>query len=70
MNPPDAKLLQVEAVADLPVLWNVLQRLNFVATLDRLYPPSVRWHGTVTPGERLAVGLLHLLSREDHRLTR
>jgi transposase len=70
MNTPDAKLLQVEAVADLPVLWNVLQRLNLVTTLDRLYPAPIRWQAGITPGELLAVWLLHLLSRGDHRLNR
>jgi hypothetical protein len=67
MNTPDPKLLQVEAVADLPVLWNVLQRLDLVTTLDRLDPAPARWQGAITPGELLAVGLLHLLSRGDHR---
>jgi hypothetical protein len=68
MNTPDAKLLQVEAVADLPVIWNVLQRLDLVATLDRIYPPPARWQAAITPGELLAVGWLQLLSRGDHRL--
>src|SRR4051794_3350751 len=38
MNPNPPRLLRVEAVADLPVLWATWQRLDLPATLDRQFP--------------------------------
>jgi hypothetical protein len=38
MNTTEPRLLRVEAVADLPVLWATLQRLDLAATLDRHFP--------------------------------
>src|SRR5437588_3966737 len=68
MNPSELRLLRVEAVADLPVLWATLQRLDLPATLDRHFPPPVHWKGPLTPGEVLAVWLLFLVSQGDHCL--
>jgi len=58
----------VEAVADLPVLWATLQRLDLPATLDRHFPAPPHWKGPLTPGEVLAVWLLFLVSQGDHCL--
>lgn len=68
MNPSEPRLLRVEVVADLPVLWATLQRLDLPATLDRLFPAPVHWKGPLSPGEVLAVWLLFVLSQADHRL--
>jgi transposase len=68
MNPSEPRLLRVEAVADLPVLWATLQRLDLVATLDRHFPAPASWKGPLTPGEVLAVWLLFLVSQGDHCL--
>jgi transposase len=68
MNPSEPRLLRVEAVADLPVLWATLQRLDLPATLDRLFPSPPHWKGPLTPGEVLAVWLLFLVSQGDHCL--
>jgi transposase len=68
MNPSEPRLLRVEAVADLPVLWATLQRLDLPATLDRHFPAPPHWKGPLTPGEVLAVWLLFLVSRGDHCL--
>jgi transposase len=68
MNPPEPRLLRVEVVADLPVLWATLERLDLPATLDRHFPAPRHWKGPLTPGEVLAVWLLFLLSRADHCL--
>src|SRR3954453_23100797 len=68
MNPSEPRLLRVEAVADLPVLWATFQRLDLPATLDRHFPAPRHWKGPLTPGEVLAVWLLFLLSRADHCL--
>jgi transposase len=61
-------LLRVEAVADLPVLWATLQRLDLPATLDRHFPAPPHWKGPLTTGEVLAVWLLFLVSQGDHCL--
>src|SRR3954471_14008154 len=68
MNPHEPRLLCVEAVADLPVLWATFQRLDVPATLDRHFPAPLHWNGPLTPGEVLAVWLLFLVSQGDHRL--
>jgi transposase len=68
MNPPEPRLLRVEVVADLPVLWATLERLDLPATLDRYFPAPPHWKGPLTPGEVLAVWLLFLVSQGDHCL--
>src|SRR3954449_10062021 len=68
MNPSQPRLLRVEAVADLPVLWATFQRLDLPATLDRHFPAPLHWKGPLTPGEVLTVWLLFLVSQGDHCL--
>src|SRR4051812_29253158 len=68
MNTAEPRLLRVEVVADLPVLWATLQRLDLPATLDRHFPTPTHWKGPLTPGEVLALWLLFVLSGADHRL--
>src|SRR3954467_2691056 len=68
MTPTDPRLLRVEVVADLPVLWAMLERLDLPATLDRHFPTPRHWKGPLTPGEVLAVWLLFILSQCDHCL--
>jgi transposase len=68
MNPSEPRLLRVEAVADLPVLWATLLLLDLPATLDRHFPAPPHWKGPLTPGEVLAVWLLFLVSQGDHCL--
>jgi transposase len=68
MNITEPRLVCVEVVADLPVLWATLQSLDLPATLDRLFPPPRLWKGPLTPGEVLAVWLLFVLSEGDHCL--
>jgi transposase len=68
MNTTVPRLLRVEVVADLPVLWATFQRLDLPATLDRHFPAPLHWKGPLTPGEVLAVWLLFIVSRGDHCL--
>src|SRR5947209_1182800 len=68
MNPTEPRLLRVEVVADLPVLWAMLERLDLPATLDRHFPTPRHWNGPLTPGEVLAVWRRFLLWQADHRL--
>lgn len=68
MSTAEPRLLRVEVVADLPVLWATLQRLDLPATVDRLFPAPANWKGPLTPGEVLAAWLLFVLSQGDHCL--
>jgi transposase len=68
MNTTDPRLLRVEAVGDLPILWATLQRLELPATLDRHFPPPLHWQGPLTPGDVLSLWLLFLVSQGDHCL--
>src|SRR5262249_1985663 len=66
MNPTEPRLVRVEVVADLPVLWATLQRLDLPATLDRHFPPPATWKGRLSPGEGVAAGLLFISSQGAH----
>src|SRR6478672_733023 len=68
MNTAEPRLLRVEVVADLPVLWATFQRLDLPATLDRHFPTPLHWKGPLTPGEVLSLWLLFLVSQADHCL--
>jgi transposase len=68
MNTAEPRLLFVETVADLPVLWTTFQRLDLPATLDRHFPAPPHWQGPLTPGEVLALWLLFIVSQGDHCL--
>src|SRR3954453_1634014 len=68
MNPTEPRLLRVEVVGDLPILWATLQRLELPAALDRHFPPPLHWKGPLTPGEVLSLWLLFLVSQGDHCL--
>ena len=68
MSTSEPRLLRVEVVADLPVLWETLKRLDLAASLDRHFPTPRHWKGPLTPGEVLAVWLLFLVSQGDHCL--
>src|SRR5436305_13495443 len=68
MNFTDPRIVRVEAVADLPVLWATFRRLDLPATLDRRFPAPLHWKGPLTPGDVLAVWLLFLVSQGDHCL--
>jgi hypothetical protein len=65
MTPSEPRLLRVEAVADLPVLWATLQRLDLPAALDRHFPTPPHWKGPLSPGEVLSVWLLFVVSQGD-----
>src|SRR5436853_37418 len=68
MNTTEPRLLRVEVVGDLPILWATLQRLELPAILDRHFPAPLHWKGPLTPGEVLTVWLLFLVSQADHCL--
>ena len=69
MKTNEASLVRVEVVADLPVLWASLQRMDVVNLCNRHFPAPLHWKGPLTPGHILAVWLLYILSQSDHRLS-
>lgn len=69
MDTTEPRLLCVEVVADLPVLWATLERLDLPSALDRHFPSPLNWKGPLTPGEVLSAWLLFLLSQGDHCLS-
>ena len=68
MNTPELGLLRVEMVADLPVLWTMLQRLDLPTIADRHSPTPLHGKGPLTPGDLLALWLLFIVSQGDHCL--
>src|SRR5687767_3729033 len=68
MNSAEPRLLRVETVGDLPVLWATLQRLDVPALLDRHFPAPQHWREPLTPGEVLSLWLLFVVSEGDHCL--
>src|SRR5271166_3657084 len=68
MSTSKPRLLTVEIVGDLPVLWSCLQRLRVVEFFDQHFPAPPLWKGALTCGEVFAVWLLFLTSQSDHRL--
>jgi transposase len=68
MNTTEPRLLRVEIVGDLPILWATLEQMELPATLDRHFPAPLHWKGPLTPGEVLAVWLLFVVSQGDHCL--
>jgi transposase len=68
MNTTEPRLVRVEVMADLPVLWATLARPDLAATLDRHFPTPRNWKGPLSPGEVLAIWLLFILSQSDHCL--
>jgi transposase len=68
MSTPLPRLLRVETVGDLPVLWACLQQLRLVLLMDQHFPTPPRWAGALSCGEVVAVWLLYLTSQGDHCL--
>jgi transposase len=68
MDTTEPRLLRVEVVGDLPILWATLGRLDLPATLDRHFGTPLHWKGPLTPGEVLSLWLLFVVSQGDHCL--
>jgi transposase len=68
MNTTEPRLLRVEVVGDLPILWAILRRLELPAALDRHFGAPLHWKGPLTPGEVLSLWLLFIVSQGDHCL--
>jgi transposase len=69
MNPTEPRLVGVESLADLPVLWSIFGRIGLVNLLDSHLPAPPLWKGPLTTGEVIALWLLFVLSQGDHCLS-
>jgi transposase len=68
MNTATPRVLRVERVDDIPVLFASLQRLQVAEFLDRHFPTHYLWKGDLSFGEVVCVWLVFLTSQGDHRL--
>lgn len=68
MNITTPKLYGVDPVADLPLLWTCLQRLELIPLVERLIPKPLHWKGDLSVGQVVAVMVLYFTSQADHRL--
>jgi transposase len=68
MNTATPRVLRVERVDDLPVLFASLQRLQIAEFLDRHFPTHHLWKGELSFGEVVCTWLVFLTSQGDHRL--
>ena len=69
MKTAKPRVLRVERVDDLPVLFASMQRLQVAEFLDRHVPTHHLWKGELSFGEVVCVWLVFLTSQGDHRLS-
>lgn len=63
------RLIQVEPVDDLPVLWAQIQKMRIPALLDQAFPTHGLWQGALSFGEVAGVWLMFITSQGDHCLS-
>lgn len=63
------RLIQVEHVDDLPVLWAQIQKMRIPALLDQAFPTHGLWQGELSFGEVAGVWLMFITSQGDHCLS-
>jgi transposase len=68
MNTATPRVLRVERVDDLPVLFASLKRLQVAEFLDRHFPTHHLWKGDLSFGEVVCTWLVFLTCQGDHRL--
>jgi transposase len=64
----EPRVLCVETIADLPVLWAILEKIRLRSLLEKHFPPPQGWQGPLSPADVFAVWICYLLSQADHRL--
>ena len=62
------RVISVERVDDIPVLFACLKRLKVAEFLDNHFPPHHLWKGDLSFGEVVSVWIVFLLAEGDHRL--
>ena len=63
------RLIKVEHVDDLPVLWAQIQKMQIPALLDQAFPTHGLWQGELSFGEVAGVWLMFITSQGDHCLS-
>ncbi len=63
------RLIKVEHVDDLPVLWAQIQKMQIPALLDQYFPTHGLWKGALSFGEVAGVWLMFITSQGDHCLS-
>jgi transposase len=63
------RLIKVEHVDDLPVLWAQIQKMQIPALLDQYFPTHGLWKGELSFGEVAGVWLMFITSQGDHCLS-
>jgi transposase len=63
------RLIKVEHVDDLPVLWAQIQKMQIPALLDQYFPTHGLWKGALSCGEVAGVWLMLITSQGDHCLS-
>lgn len=63
------RLIQVEPVDDLPVLWAQIRKMRIPALLDQAFPTHGLWQGALSFGEVAGVWLMFITSQGDHCLS-
>lgn len=57
----------IERIDDLPVLFGLLQQMRIQEIVDAAITPHGNWEG-LSPGWVITIWLMHILSKEDHRM--
>src|SRR3954447_1609907 len=68
MDTTTARVISVERVDDVPVLFACSKRLKVAELLDRHFPSHHLWKGDLSFGEVVSVWIVFLLTEGDHRL--
>jgi transposase len=69
MRNKKTRIIKVERVDDIPVLWHQLNQMQVAALLDQRFPTHGHWKGELTFGEVVADWLIFILSEGDHCLS-
>lgn len=70
MTDEDIRLVKVERIDDLPVLFGILRRIGVAGLLDEFFPTHHNWHGSLSFGQVVEGWMVYILSCGDHRLNK
>jgi transposase len=66
----DIRLVKVERIDDLPVLFEILRRIGVAELLDEFFPTHHNWEGNLSFGQVVEGWMVYILSCGDHRLNK
>ncbi|MBA3768604.1 MAG: IS1634 family transposase [Acidobacteria bacterium] len=70
MTNESIRLVKVERVDDLPVLFGVLRQVGIAELLDEFFPTHHNWHDGLSFGQVVEGWMIYILSQGDHRLNK